>query len=222
MLNNLPRRVGAAAIALAAFGAFALIGASAASAASGTSNEGVTNLVITPDAPSANFSTPGTMGTVSWSRGDGTALQGGHSVSLGEVQYRTWTVPVGLQIVRSSGDCPNPSPSDYTTTCELSADGRTYTLTRTAIRNSTWAGTDWNTVTNDFIRVVSTGEAITGVPTSTYTPWPGLTSASTYTEGTIVGQDAAETPLLAGGVIAGVALAGGGAVLGIRRRRTAA
>jgi len=226
MLKNKTRRFGVAALAVAAAAAITLGGAGAANAVSGSSNQGVSNVLLTPLDGAVNFDTPGTTGQLTFQMGDGSANTGSlWGLAVGDQSAYQFRVGAGLRFLGSSPVCPTDLYVFATTTCELSADQTLWiveSIVHTPVTNSPigWAGKvgpDW--------LVVSTGSApVTTGGLATFTDWytPGTTSHAQDAEIVLYVAPANETPLLAGGLIAALGLGGAGAVYGWRRQKKAA
>ena len=150
--------------------------AAPADAATGANNRGVSQLTLTPTAPAVDFSTPGTKGTLSWSIGDGTP-PGAWTLDTGDSEKQVTTLPHGLTFQNDPCAGENYPQIFDTSTCTLSADGRTLTQIWTWNGpHSTWL---WDFMTSSSsYPVVSTGP-VSGSVTATYTPPSGLVSAST-------------------------------------------
>ncbi len=196
--------------------------------ASGTSNQGIRSVHATPTSPAVNFDTPGTPGHVTWNisdyKDDSVA---NWSVAVGDVSEYTITLPEGVTF---DDNPPCLTYSFASSTCSLSADKRTYTVSstvHTALENSTLAFSDFVTPP---LPITSTGPVAAWNTFANYTPWytPGSDPLQQIETGEdsanvlFVGTPSNETPLLAGGIIAGLGLAGAGAVYGIRRHKKVA
>ncbi len=230
MLTNKSRRLGVAAMAVAAAAAVAVGGASAANAASGTSNQGVSNAVITPDAPAVNFDTPGTWGRLTFNMSDGKPDSVANwTAEVGDESAYQFTLPEGMRFLGSNPVCPTDLYPYATTTCTLSENQREW-IVKSVI---TAPVTDFDGAFADFVApewlVVSTGP-IVGAGYAIYTPWytPGanppeqISSDSRNVPITVAEVPPNDTPLLAGGVLAALGLGGAGAVYGWRRHKKAA
>jgi len=153
--------------------------AAAAEAATGRANWGVSQLSLTPTAPAIDFSKPGTAGVLSARDGDGTP-PGTYTIKAGDTEKRTFTLPQGLKFQASACDARNYEYFIEKESCTISSDGRTLTNTWTWMwgdLTDMGLGNDYNLSTRSY-PVVSTGPA-SGKATATYTPFAGLTSAST-------------------------------------------
>jgi len=194
------------------------------------SNQGVSNATLTPRGDAVNFSSNGTQGVIAFTMGNGTPDTGAAwSLNVGDRSAYQIDLVEGLRFLGTNPVCPTDLYSFATTTCEISADQRRWivrSVVTTAVVDSTagWAGVDgpnWLAVTE--VAGVDTDNADAG--RIIWTPWyePGSNDGAVGQSTRILFNTtpASETPLLAGGVIAGVMLAGGGAVYGIRRRRAA-
>lgn len=177
--RRLSGRLAASLVVCAAVAVSVLGSAATAEAATGRGNWGVSKLTLTPAAPAVDFSTPGTTGVLSASDGDGTP-PGTYTIKSGDAEKRVYTLPQGLKFQASACDQRNYVYSIEKESCTISADGRTVTN----IWTWTWDdlpsfGQDYNVGSHSF-PVVSTGPA-SGKATATYTPFPGLTTASPST-----------------------------------------
>lgn len=213
--SGLYRKAGLATMAIGAAALMTLGGATIALAATGDINAGIRDVVVSPDAPAVNFSTPGTIGTFSFNNGDGTPA-GTYTFEVGDVSEITYTLPVGLEFTDFCVDDPAIGLD-----CTYSSDLRTLVMTRTTLEEVT-ASVDWNAVEVNYIKVQSTGEPISGLPTAAYTQFPdGLTTEAASAVGIVEGEEPPAGPLVLGGVLAAAGL-GAGALVISRRRKVAA
>lgn len=178
-MHNSKKKVGRKVLAGAAIGAASIAmvlgAATAANAATGGMNEGVTNVQLIPTSPATGFATPGTTGVLRFNTGDGTAPKTAtFAPGTTSTNGRTFTLPAGLKFLPEA--C---FPNTATSTCTISADGRT----RTAVGSIVIPPTDpafIDTSDHSGIRdlpIQSTG-IISGNVTATYTPYTGLTTAA--------------------------------------------
>lgn len=194
MLRNKTRRLGVAALAVAAGAAIAVGGAGVANAASGTSNQGARDVIITPNDPSPHFIPDGTEGTLRWNMGDGRPDSVvDWSVQEGDQATYVLTVPDGLTFASVTDDCISQM-TGFTFTCTHTADRQEVTLTITADYTGDASALAFDGAVGPEFAVLShNGEPITGNPTVAFTPFPGLTTQTPLTDGVVVQRFASGT-----------------------------
>lgn len=190
--NDRMRRVGVAAVAIVAAGVAALSGATAASAASGTSNQGVTDVVITPNG-AINFLQDEASGTFTWKMDDGRPNSVSNwSVTAGDQATYVLSAPEGLTFPSVAAECDQAHLPGFTTSCDINENRRVITITYTANATGTVNLGFADREGLDFpVRAID-GLWVTGLPTVAYTPFPGLQSDTPSTTG-YVQQDVADS-----------------------------
>lgn len=212
-MRGMARKIGIVAVTVGAAAAMTVAGVTAANAATGRENLGIRDLYIVPDAPAVNFASAGTLGTINWNQGDGTAI-GTVSVSTGDTSSFTVNLPIGL--IFAPDACGNGDTPNVDSECSVSSNGRFMTINRTATQDFT-RNFDF-TETFGSRAVISTGAPIQGVPTGEYVPWTGTTTNAGTATGEVRGDGPVDTPLVLGGALAAGVL-GLGAFLTTRRRK---
>lgn len=187
-MHNTKKKAGRKVLAGAAIGAASIAmvlgAATAASAATGSTNFGISNAALVPTSPATNFNTPGTAGTLNFVPTSGGA-GGTVNVVTGDVQVTKAVLPQGMEF--NSSVCAGTPivGANFTTTCTLSADKRTFTYTQTATTNFSGPA-DYNGSPTSTLGLVSTG-VISGSATLTAQPWTGLNSSAPTATATVPG-----------------------------------